>query len=147
MADEANDDPNAQLHEHCMVSRSANDKNMISREVISTQKDLVTKELSIMIEKSLHDILPKLVHNAQSINPSVLYNVVDQVGLELLCKSSSEIQLDAHIAKFFDTRADADRMSKSLYTSSTFMTTTVIFVRRKTDTAIEQNQYRNVLAI
>lgn len=70
---------------------------------------------------------------------SVLYNVAEQVMLDLLrvriCRRNIG---SSYPIFFFDTNAAADRLPKRLLTSASFMLAMAIFVRPKMDTAIEQ---------
>lgn len=49
--------------------------------------------------------------------------------------------IDAHKAKLFDTDVIIDRLSSRMLTLSTFITSTVTFIRCNTDTAIKQREY------
>lgn len=63
--------------------------------------ELVVKWLSIMVKKSLEDILRMKFQSAQSGIPSVVYIVVEQEMLGLLRKDFIGETLDAFITKGF----------------------------------------------
>lgn len=58
--------------------------------------------------------------------------------LELLDKDIFEDAMDAHIAKFYDSSEAADRLSKKVSTSSTFMKHIANSVKPKSGTAIAE---------
>lgn len=74
--------------------------------------------------------------NSQSGIRSVVYDVDEQLMLDLLRKDVIGEKLDRHIAKFFDTEAATDGLSKKLMTSSSFMAPIATFVSRRPDSAI-----------
>lgn len=61
--------------------------------------------------------------------------------LDKLCKDVVGESLNAHIAKFLNTDAAADVFSKRSLISSSFMAPIATFLRRKTDTAMEDKKY------
>lgn len=73
-------------------------------------KDLVTNELSTLMEESLYSLLRQWPHSTQCGIRSVVYNILDQVMLDLLGKDVIRDTLGAHIAKLFDTDAAANRL-------------------------------------
>lgn len=75
-------------------------------------------------------------HKVQKGIWSVVYNVVEQVMLDLLCKEVICETLDTKIAKCFDMEAATDRLSKRILTSSLFVLAFATFMRRKTDSTI-----------
>lgn len=127
-----------ELEKWLMESRSTNYEDVIGQEVKSIVVDLVVAKLSTLIEESLDDILRKSLHSAQNGIRSVIYNINAQVMLDLCHKDVIGDTMDAHIAKFLDTNAAADRLSQRLLTLSTFMSPLVTFMRRKIDTAKEE---------
>lgn len=60
--------------------------------------------------------------------------------LDLLCKNAIGDTLSAHIATYFDTAAAADILSKIMSPSSTFTAPIATFVRRRADTAVEEQK-------
>lgn len=92
--------------------------------------ELVANELLTIIEDLLDDILRKSIHNAQVGITSVMYDIDEQVVVELLHKDVDGDTLDAHIAKFFDIDAAADWLSKNLLTSRLFMASMATFLKR-----------------
>lgn len=131
-----------------MLQRAAAlmNEHVIARELKSAVKDLVANELWETIEESLNDILRKLLHNPQSGIHSGVYNVVDEVMLNLLHKDVILDTLDGHVAKIFDTEAAADRLSKRFLTSSTFMESIATFMRSKTYTTMAQQKFSTTVA-
>lgn len=67
---------------------------------------------------------------------SVVYNIVQQVMLDLLRKEVICKTLNAHFAKFFNREAATYRPSRKILTLSSIMAPVVPFVRRSTDSAI-----------
>lgn len=97
---------------------------------------MVVKELRMLVEESLYDILRPMYHNTQNGFRSVLYSLSEHVMLDLLRKDSIGENVNALIAKFSDTDADTDRLSKKFLTSTSSMASRATIVRRKTDSAI-----------
>lgn len=88
--------------------------------------------MGTIVEEVLDDVLCKKFHNVQSGVRSVLYIVVDQVILDLLCKDVIEETLDLDIAKLFYTDEAAEGLtSKMLLTSNSFVAPSEIIDRRK----------------
>lgn len=75
---------------------------MIAREFRSAVKEMVTKELLSTVGESLNDFIGTSFYNTQSIIWSVIYNVVEQVVLDLLRKNVIAETIDLHIAKILD---------------------------------------------
>lgn len=86
-----------------------------------------------MVEMSLESIMRTLFHHVQSCIRSVIYNVFEQIILGLLCKEVIGETLEARREKLLDTDASADRFSKRLLTSGSYMKPTVTFMRREMD--------------
>lgn len=82
-----------------------------------------------------------LYNEAQTDIRSVFDSVVEQVMWDLKPKDVIGETLDAHIANFFDTNAAAEGLSKRLLASSPFMVPIATFMRRRTDTALKENNY------
>lgn len=89
-------------------NRHTNEGDVIAREVRSAVSDLVTTELATVLEESLENILRESFHNWQSGIRSVVYNVLEQVILDLLRKDVIGETLEAHIGKVFDTDEAAE---------------------------------------
>lgn len=89
-----------------------------------------------LVQESLDDSIRMSYHNAQSVIHLVEYSVMEPVLLDLLCNDVIDEIVGAHKAKCFYTDAAADRLSKELPTSSSFMVPIATFEQRKTDSAI-----------
>lgn len=99
------------------------------------------------MEELLDDIFWKSLHNAQSGTRSVVYNFVDRAMLDLLRKDIIGETLDARIAKIFDTKAAADKFSKKLFTSTSFVARIGTFLRHKTDINMQHKEYSSVFSL
>lgn len=115
-----------------------NDGTRTYREAKSTVKDLVSKELSTMIEYSLDDLLWNHLRIVQTCFRSVLRIIAEHVMLDLVHKDVIGESLDAPIVKFIDPYPAAERLSKRLLISGTFMVPFATLVKRKSDSAIAQ---------
>lgn len=76
----------------------------------------VADVLVTLVEESSDDLLRMSYHNTQCWTRSVLYKAVEQVMLDLLHNDVIGETLQSHIAKFFDTDAAANLLSKKLFT-------------------------------
>lgn len=74
-----------------------------------------------MVKEALDGVLHKTFHNTQSGVRSVIYNIVEQVLLDLLHEDDTKETLDAHITNLFSTCEARAGLSKKLLTSTTFM--------------------------
>lgn len=92
------------------------EEDVIARVAKSTIKEMVTEGLSTIIEDLMDHILRTLLHNAQSSIPTVVYNVVEKVVLDLMYKEVVEKTLDTHKVKLLDTGETAEGLSKRLLT-------------------------------
>lgn len=88
-----------------------------------------------MVDKAVDEVLRKSFSRAQSGVRSVVYNVVGQVMLNLLCKNVIEETLDAHVTNNMITYEVAKGLSERLLTLCSFMVPIVTLVRRKPDLA------------
>lgn len=79
---------------------------------------------------------PPVVPQRPSGIRSLMYNVSEEVILDLPRKDVICKTLNAHIAKPLDTDVAADMLPKKLVTSSSFMPPIATFGRRKTDSII-----------
>lgn len=93
-------------------------------------KHLVLAERATFVEEPLDKILSTVYHNDQSGILPVGYNVVEQAMWDQLCKIVIGKSLDAHIAKFLDNKAAADRPSKKLLASSSSLAPVTTFLQR-----------------
>lgn len=91
-------------------------------------KHLITEELITLVKELLYDFLHTLYYNSQTGIRCVVYNVVAQILWDILQEEGICETLDAHKAKFFETYAVANRLSKNLLPSSSFMTTIATFL-------------------
>lgn len=96
-----------------------------------------------MVEKALDEVLRKTFHNGQSGVGSVVYNVVEQIMLDLLFKDVIGECFDAHIAKAVDMDEAAEGFWSRLLSSSSLMAPIATFIRQKTDMGYrgEEMQY------
>lgn len=100
-----------------------------------------------MIKEWLNNILRTSFHNAQSSIRSVVYNVFEPAMLNLLGQDVIDETLDAQIAKFFDTDAATEGLSKRLLTWSSFMEPIGTLDRRKTNKVMEEKKYNVAYAV
>lgn len=112
-------------------SRRNENDNLIAREVRSAVKELITNELTTIVEESLEDMLQALLHNAQSGIPSISYNVSEQVMVDLIRKQFIPDTMNAHVANYFNMDVAADKLSKGWLTSGSFRALIAALVRRK----------------
>lgn len=108
-------------------------RQLLREEAKVDVKKLVLQELTKLVEEALENILRLSYHIAQSDIWSAVYNVVEQVKLDLLCKRVIDKTLNGQTAKLFRTKTAADRISKNLLPSSLFMEPIATFLRCKTD--------------
>lgn len=99
-----------------------------------------------MVEEALDDVQSRMYHRAQSGVLSVVFNVVEQVILDLLPKDVIGKLLEAHIAKSYDTDECAEGLLKRLLTSNYFMSPLATFVRCRMDTAMEEKKFSAAVA-
>lgn len=132
--------------DHRPIESLRNENHDVSaQEVKSAIKKPIENELMTMVEGSLEDILRTLLHNAESGTRSVVYIVVEQVMLALLRKKVVRDTLNADIVNYCNTDVAANKLSKRLMTSSSFMTPITTFVRQKMDTAMESKNHNTAL--
>lgn len=86
-------------------------------------------ELATMAEELVDDILRMPFNQEQSDIRSIVNNVAEQDFLDLLRNSVIGQMLDAHIAKFFDTDAAAEGLSKRMLAWNFFSDPIATFVR------------------
>lgn len=84
-----------------------------------------------MVEEALDDILHMTLHEAQSGVQWVVYNVHEQVMLDMIRQGISGETLDAHITKFLDTDEDIEGFLKRLLRSTSFKLLILTLVRQK----------------
>lgn len=101
-------------------------------------KEMVTNELSTIIEESLHDILKWSIHTEQRQIQSVVYSIVWQVMLDLVRKDIPGQKLDAHIANHFDHYAAAEGLKWSVLPLSWFVRPIATSFRCETDTVMKK---------
>lgn len=104
----------------------------------SAVKEMVMNKLSVMVEDLLDDILRAPFHNAQALIQSGIYNVFEQMRVDLLPKEVVEETLNAHIAKLVDNDAAANEFLKRWLASCSLLVLTATFVRRE-----KKHQRRN----
>lgn len=100
-----------------------------------------------MVEEALDLILHHTVCNAQNGVQSVLYNVVEWIKLDLRRKDVVREALGSHIAKYSNTDAAANGLSKMLLTSSSFIMPIMTFAIREMYTSMENQKYSVPYAI
>lgn len=84
----------------------------------SSAKDLVSKDLSAIVEEWLEGILCTSLHTAKIRIISVVYHVIEQVVLDQISKEVMRETVYDHLAKFFNREVADNRVSKRLRTSS-----------------------------
>lgn len=78
---------------------------------------------------------------------NIVYNVVEQLILNLLRKEVTGERLDAYNVKYFDMYAVAEGSLKTLLDSSSFMTAIATLVTRKEDTAMDTKKHSVAYAL
>lgn len=78
----------------------------------------------------MHSILSTSLHNLQSGIRWVVYNIIEDVMLDLLRKGVIWEMIDAHII-VFNTDGDAEGLSKRLLVPNLFMTPVATFWHEK----------------
>lgn len=146
MAGNANNDSPADQESRHIQNRSEEIEDVTAREVKSTVKELVPKEMVTIVEKALDEALCKNLHSAQSDVQYVVNNIVEHVMLDLLRKDVIGKNFDAHIAKLFETNEPGEELLKRLLTSTSFITRTATFVRPNTNTAMKDKGYSPYVA-
>lgn len=137
--------PTIELENRLTESMHTTEENVIYKIVKSAVEDRAANKWSPLIDELLDDILRKLIHNGQSRIPSVVYNVDEQMMLDVLVKNVMGDTWDAHIAKFFHTNAAVDKLSQRLLILNTVITPITTFLRPRTDVSMEQ-KYNTKLA-
>lgn len=94
----------------------------------SPVKELVGYEMATMVEESLHDVLKKTFHNAQGGVQYVVYNIDDQVMLDLPSEEFIGETSDSHITQFLETDETAEGLLKRLLTFTCFIAPIVTFL-------------------
>lgn len=87
--------------DHCPVERCRieNDE-LITRDVKSAVNEVISNEMTTLVEESLDDILQIMLHYTQSGILSVVYNVVEQEMLDQLNKKVMDDKLITYITNF-----------------------------------------------
>lgn len=93
-----------------------------------------------MVEELSVDILMTLFHNAQNSIRTVIYDVLEQLMLDLVCEELIRELLKAHITKYIYADAGVAGFSKRLLTARSFMAPIAIFVKRKTVTSMNEKK-------
>lgn len=121
-------------------SHRKENEDVIGGRVKYTVTVLIQNELSTMGETSLYNLSRTSFYNVQGGILSFMYNVVEQVVLELLRNDTIRETLNARVTKYFNNDAAANSLSKRWLTSITFMSPIATFVKRKADTAVEDKK-------
>lgn len=143
---EIHDEAPVELENSHSKNYCTNKEELIAREVKYAVKEMITNELSVIVQNLLDDIQRTSFHNRQGGIPSVVDKVVLQVMLDLLRKYVFGETVDAHIKKLFDTDAAAEGMLKSFPSPSSFMAPIETFVGCKMDTTMEEREYSTAFA-
>lgn len=81
----ANDEANIEPESHVTENSRKESKEFIAREVKSAIKELATKKMVTTVREMLDGFLPKASHTMQCDAWYVVYKVMEQVMLDLLC--------------------------------------------------------------
>lgn len=98
--------------------RREEDEKFIAPEVESAIKLLVNNDLATIVEQTLDKVLCKKLYSAQIAMLSVVYNFVEHVMLQLLCKEVFAEKLDSYVRKFLDMDEAAAGLWKRPLTST-----------------------------
>lgn len=135
-----NDEPNVKHEHRTKGSCCTNNGVAIAKKLKSTGKDLAIIEMSPMIGEHCTIYYTSPCISCKEAFYQSCKSGLSKVHFDLLREGVMRDKLDAHIAKFFDPDAAADRLSKRSLTSSKPMGPIAIFARGKTDTAIEDKK-------
>lgn len=83
-------------------------------------RQLVTNDLTRLIEEAMDNMLRTWYHNDQNEIRSIVYNVTERVKLDLLRNDVTGEVLHAHTTKFTEIDAAEGRLSKKPLTSGSF---------------------------
>lgn len=118
MAAAVNKGATGKVKHHPVESLFIENDNEIAQEVKSTVKKLVAIDMVTMGQEVLDQISRKTLQIVQTGVRSVVCKAVEQVMLDVLRKNVIRETLDAQTAKYFDTDAAAEWLSKRLFISS-----------------------------
>lgn len=99
-AGSANEEVPAEKDSRQIENCCTNEEDVIAQKVKSAVTELATNELSSMFEELQDNTLRTLFHNAQRGMRQVVYDVVEQLILDLVRKDVIEEKLNAHLAIF-----------------------------------------------
>lgn len=137
----ANDEGSVEHDSGQIEDHRTNKEELIAREDKSAVQELIISELPTIFEGLLKSIPRTTLPSAQIRFPSVVYNFFEQVMLDLLREGVTGKMLKAHIVKGLNTNAPAVGLSSKFPASISFMAPIATFVRRRSDTAMEEKKY------
>lgn len=88
---------------------------MTAKQIAFIMKQMSCKEISALVEDFLNEILESKYEEARKGFCSILYNVVEQAALDLLCWEMTDNILDKHTAVYFDNAMPLTRSAESYY--------------------------------
>lgn len=103
----ASNDEATVKHETRDIERYTNEEDVLTREAKYPIKKLSTAELASIVEESLEDTLRTLFFGTKSSVWYVLYDVIEQVMLDLVQKDVNSKTSQAHVKKGLDSDAAA----------------------------------------
>lgn len=101
-----------------VVPRYTEIESMVAAQVTRPTEQLVTKAISTAVVDSLDDILQCKREKGRPEACSVVYNVDEQVPLDLSRQEVMDKIPEKHIANYFDTSAVADKIREKLLLST-----------------------------
>lgn len=146
MLDAACDKATIEHDIHLTENRSKGNEYVITREVESALKELVSNKRSRIVEEAMSNALCKMFNKEQSGFQSVVYSFVGQVMLDLLRKGVIEETLDARKSTFFKPYEPSGCFFKRRVASASFVTPILAFSRRKSAKAMENKKFSTAVA-
>lgn len=97
---------------------------------------LVGKEIPAVVADSLDDILQSTCKKAWRRALSVIYNVVEQIYSDILCRKVMGDVFQKHIAKYFETSNTGDKVSENILSTYAFKASIAAFIQCNTSKSV-----------
>lgn len=105
---------------------------MVAKQVVRTTEQLGFKGIQLLVAELVDDILECANQKARVKARSIVYNVVEQILLDLLSRELMEEILANYIVKYFDTTDTAYRVGQKLLSTNSFMAPIATFIQHST---------------